>query len=92
MSRKVLGYATCTDLHSYPSPKNHPNPKCLAWVSCNLAGRRYITFLKLLKLQVNEFCQRTTSNSEETICQKLHEALNVRDSGNLIADNLNEFL
>jgi hypothetical protein len=37
-----------------PSPKPHLVPRCLAWVSCNLARRRYIPFPKLLKLKVNE--------------------------------------
>ena len=36
-------------------PDCHPIPKCLAWVSCNLARRRYIPFPKLLKVKVNEF-------------------------------------
>jgi len=46
-------------------PDCHPIPKCLAWVSCNLARRRYIPFPKLLKLKVNEFWRRTTSKSFE---------------------------
>jgi CheY-like chemotaxis protein len=47
------------DQESCPSPKCHPIPKCLAWVSCKLARRRYIPFPKLLKLKVNEFWRRT---------------------------------
>src|SRR5262245_4551265 len=51
------------DWPSCPSPKCHPIPKCLAWVSCNSARRRYIPFLKLVKLKVNEFWRRTGGDS-----------------------------
>jgi hypothetical protein len=46
-------------VNTCPSPKCHPIPECLAWVSCNLARRRYIPFPKLLKLKLNEFWRRT---------------------------------
>jgi hypothetical protein len=29
------------DQESCPSPKCHPIPKCLAWVSCKLVERHY---------------------------------------------------
>src|SRR5262249_10527452 len=61
-SRTRSGAAAC------PSPKYHPIPKCLAWASCNLARRRYITFPKLLKLKVKEFWRRTTQYIKDDLC------------------------
>jgi hypothetical protein len=45
------------------SPKPHLVPRCIAWISCNLARRRYIPFPKLLKLKTNEFWRRTRSSA-----------------------------
>jgi len=55
-------------LEPCPTPKCHPIPKCLAWVSCNLARRRYIPFPKLLKIKVNEFWRRTSRSACSVHC------------------------
>jgi len=41
------------------SVRGNRRPRCLAWVTFDLARRRYIPFPKLLKLKADEFWRRT---------------------------------